>query len=78
MEQQLSPQQRELLKKDIQELLFSNEFKFLMKQLSFQNLEQLSKYRIEELENMEGFHTLLIHEYGGFMVSNNLGELIDP
>ena len=78
MEQQLSPEQRQLLKKDINTLPFSDEFKALMTQLGFSNLEQIGKYRIEELEQLKGFHTLLIHEYGGFMVSNNLGELLDP
>ena len=76
--EQLTTAQQGLLKQRIGELPFSTDFKELMAKLGFQNLEQLSKYRIEELEAMEGFETLLIHEYGGFMVKNNLGELIEP
>lgn len=79
MEQQpLTPAQAELLKQGIEGLPFSEEFKALMVELGFNKLQQLSDYTISELEEFKGFNKLLIHEYGSFMVKNNLGELIDP
>ena len=76
--QTLTAAQTTLLIQSIVELPFSIEFKTLMKNLGFTCLQELSKYRIEELEQLGGFNTLMIHEYGGFMVGNDLGLLIDP
>ena len=76
--EELTTARMRLLKQGIHELPFSNEFKELMVKLGFTNLEQLSQHNIEALGQLKGFNTLLIHEYGIFMVRNNLGELVEP
>ncbi|WP_316819113.1 hypothetical protein [Pedobacter nyackensis] len=78
MNEQQNQTALELLQVPIQTLEFSEEFKDTMKTLGFTNLGQVNAQRTEELEKMEGFNTLLIHEYVSYMVRHQLGDLIDP
>jgi hypothetical protein len=77
MNEQQNQTALELLQVPIQTLEFSEEFKQTMKMLGFTNLGQVNAQRTEELEKMEGFNTLLIHEYVSFLVRHELGDLID-
>lgn len=67
-----------ILKRPIEELAMSLEFKKAAAEMGYKILNDVINIRTAELERKPGFNILLVHEYVNFMESAGLGALIDP